>query len=182
MTFIFGMAILVAIFSMGRDGRMLPPQGLAAALGVAAGAHGWVALGAIIVLLTGNIAAWAGLRRFAPVERGHRGVATALTVAAGLSLMALLSLAAAPGLPLLVGVGLVIFGLCGASQSVPLLQFVGMMSAVNGLFFVAGVMESAWLLGAAVIAWAALALLGLWLMPRLAWHRADPLVESFDDG
>ncbi|GEK99585.1 hypothetical protein [Acidomonas methanolica] len=177
MTMLFGLFFLLALASIGRDGRVLPVQGVLAAGCVAVAARGDVAIAAALAALATNGAAWAGLRRLAPHEPGGRGLPqpALIGILGGmvLVLLLLLALAAPSDLPVLMAAGVVLLGLCGAAQPAPLVQFVGLLGAVNGLIVLAGVLGNGMLLLAALLVWAALGVLGVWLLPRLAWLRVD---------
>lgn len=175
MTVVFGLLLLVSCLAIGRDGRVLPLHGFCTALCIAFCGQGPVAVAALVVALAGSLSAWFGLRRLAPERMDGTGVLSPVVMAAagGMALVFLLALSAIPGLPVMFAAGVVLIGLCGAALSVPLLQFAAMFCSVDGLFLLAGCVQSGLLLVAAMIVWGSLAVLGLWLLPRLAWLRTE---------
>ena len=175
MTVLFGFLLLVSCLAIGRDGRVLPLHGFCTALCIAFCGQGPVAVAALVAALGGSLSAWMGLRRFAPERMDGTGVLSPVVMAAagGMVLVFLLALSAVPGLPVLFAAAVVLIGLCGAALSVPLLQFAAMFCGVDGLFLLAGCVQSGLLLAAAVIVWGSLAVLGVWLLPRLAWLRTE---------
>jgi len=181
MTILFGILLLLSLFAIGRDGRVLPAHGICAAICVAVMGRGGPALTALLLLISLNLLAWLGLRRFAPYQPDDvSGVVSvrlraAMAVVGAMALVLLTALSAMPGLPILLCSAVVLAGLCGAAMSVPLLQCVGLLCALNGLILLGGGTGNWMLIGAAAILWSGLAVLGFWLLPRLAWLRAEPV-------
>lgn len=177
MTVLLGLALLVALAAIGRDGRILPLHGTSAAACVSVIGHGAPAFTALVLLPVLNGAAWIALRRHVAWRSGDLGArrnaqqATALAVCAAIILVLLTALAAMPGLPVLVCTGIILSGLCGAALPTPLFQLTGLLCALNGLLLL-GAYSGSWplILGTALV-WIGLLALGRWLMPRLAWSR-----------
>ncbi|AQS88858.1 hypothetical protein AA101099_2176 [Neoasaia chiangmaiensis NBRC 101099] len=175
MTLIFALLLLLSLFAIGRDGRVLPAHGACGALCVALTWHGGVAVAAVVMLLGGNMLAWWGLSRLAPYSAASRGAFSVVALAAvgGMLLALLLFLAASPGLSVSMAGAVVLIGLCATVVPAPLAQFTGLFCALNGLIVLAGALGNGMLLLAGFVSWAALATLGYWLLPRLTWLRAD---------
>jgi len=168
----FGVLLLWSIVSLGRDGRALPVHGLLTALCIGVGARGPVALAAIPVALFLALAAWFGLNRFAPQERMWRPAVMPAIVALVL-VMGVIAATRLSGGPVL-SIGVVLTGLVGVATSrTPLSQFVGLMMALDGVMVLAALHGTWPEWGAAVLLWMALATVGLLVLPRLAWLRAD---------
>jgi len=178
-TVLLGLMLLIALAAIGRDSRVLPFHGTCAAACVSAIGYGAPALTALILLPLLNGAGWMMLRRHtgwrAGDLRARRAAqqAASLAVCASIALLLLTALAATPGLPVLICIGIVFSGLCAASLPMPLMQLTGLLSALNGLLLM-GAHRQSWalVLGAALV-WIGLLALGRWLMPRLAWLRTD---------
>ncbi|MBS1089132.1 hypothetical protein [Gluconobacter wancherniae] len=165
----FALLLLLALAALGRDGRGLPLYGVACAFTGATVCGGLLALLTSVALISLNIVAWIGLRRFAPHTPERSSV---LPVMGTIVLLLTLALSGASlGLTTALGAGIVLAGLCGAAFGPPLVQFVGLLMASDGLIVMACVMQSWALFATALAFWGVLAALGCVLLPRLAWRR-----------
>lgn len=106
-------------------------------------------------------------------ERRAIQQAAGFALCAAIGLMLLTALAAIPGLPVLICIGIVLSGLCAAALPAPLLQLVGLLCALNGLLLLGGYSQSWPLVLGTTLVWTGLLALGGWLMPKLAWLRTE---------
>ncbi|WP_122050619.1 hypothetical protein [Asaia bogorensis] len=179
MIVLLGLTLLIALAAIGRDARILPFHGTCAAACVSGIGHGAPALAALALLPVLNGVGLITLRRHAalrsgePRERRAAQQAAGLAVCAAIILVLLTALVATPGIPVLICIGIVLAGLCGASLAAPLLQLVALLCTLNGLLLLGGYRHSWPLVLGTTLVWIGLLSLGSWLMPRLAWHRMD---------
>lgn len=179
MIVLLGLTLLVALAAIGREARILPLHGTCAAACVSGVGHGAPALAALILLPALNGAGLIVLRCHVawrsgePRERRTAQQAASLAVCGAIALVLLTALAATPGIPVLICIGIILAGLCGAALSAPLLQLVSLLCTLNGLLLLGGYTHSWPLVLGATLVWIGLLSLGGWLMPRLAWHRMD---------
>lgn len=179
MTVLLGLTLLIALAAIGRDGRILPFHGTCAAACVSGIGHGAPALAALVLLPVLNGAGWTVLRAHVAWrsgdlrERRSTQQASGVAVCAAIALVLLTALAATPGLPVLICIGIVLSGLCAAALPVPLLQLVGLLCTLNGLLLLGGHIQSWPLVLGTALVWVGLLALGAWLMPRLAWLKTE---------
>ncbi|NIE79333.1 hypothetical protein [Asaia sp. As-1742] len=179
MIVLLGLTLLIALAAIGRDARILPFHGTCAAACVSGIGHGAPALAALVFLPAVNGAGLIVLRRHVawrsgePHERRTSQQAAGLAVCAAIFLVLLTALVATPGIPVLICIGIVLAGLCGAALPAPLLQLVALLCTLNGLLLLGGYVHSWPLVLGTALVWVGLLLLGSWLMPRLAWHRVN---------
>lgn len=178
MTVLLGLALLIALGAIGRDGRILPFHGTCAAACVSVIGHGAPAMATLILLPVLNGAGWIVLRAMLPGDRAisasgappnrlqacavrrYRAPATHSarrhTGSASADLYRYRS-----------------FGTLRRRLASALLQLVGLLCALNGLLLLGGYSGSWPLLLGAALVWVGLLALGGWLMPRLAWLRLE---------
>ncbi|QDH16407.1 hypothetical protein [Swingsia samuiensis] len=169
----FGILLLLALAGLGRDGRGLPLYGVMAAFTGATLCNGLFALVTSLALISFNIAAWAWLKRFAP-HAPDKGAALPV-IGALLLLLALGVAGASLGLAPVLASGLVLIGLCGAAFGPSLVQFTSLLMSADGLIVMACVLHSWALFTVSVVLWGVLAILGVTLLPRLAWRRVEEM-------
>ncbi|MBR0559061.1 hypothetical protein [Neokomagataea anthophila] len=167
----FGFLLLVALASIGRDGRSLPLYGVMCALAGGTVSTGVLWLSAAVAILMLTVGMWRWLQQFAPHRPGRE--AAGPVVGAMFLLLALGLSGASVGLAATLATGVVLAGLCGAVSGPVLVQFSGCIRAVSGLLVLACVLHSWVFLCAAIALSGVFVVFGLVLLPRLAWRRVE---------
>lgn len=176
MTVGFALALVMIILTLGRDGRWLPLYGGICGLTVLSLENGLMSVLVAFALVFFNFIAWMGLRGFSVSDvSGHvKRKKAILPVIAILLMQLVLALSGANlGLGPTLGVGLVLAGLCSAAYGVPLSQFCGLLMAADGVLVMACVLASWSLCVTGIALWGVMAVLGITLLPRLAWRRVE---------
>ncbi|WP_018980255.1 hypothetical protein [Saccharibacter floricola] len=176
MTVGFALALVLVLITLGRDGRWLPLYGVLCALTAASSGSGIMAVLVVLALLLFNSGAWIGLRGFSAARTSThvRSAEAILPVVATLLMQFVLALSGADlGLVLTLGVGLVVAGLCSAACGAPLAQFCGLLKTADGVLMVACLLGSWGLFVTGIALWSVMAVLGVTLLPRLAWRKVE---------
>lgn len=182
----FILALVSILLSWGRSGSGLLVYTAACLWMIASSGTGWLNCASMVVLLVCNGLVWAGLRSFSQSDKPagiyHAGIIgkrdsylrNILPVMALLLLEFVMAFSGASlGLGPLLGIGLVLAGLCVLACGGLLAQFQGMFMAADGLAVLACLLSSRALLMIVIVLWGVLALLGFFLLPRLAGRKVD---------
>ncbi|WP_068168978.1 hypothetical protein [Neokomagataea thailandica] len=167
----FGVLLLLALASIGRDGRTLPIYGVVCALAAGTVSTGFLWFCSAIVILAVTVGMWRWLQQFAPHRPG--GAAVWPVVGAMFLLLALGLSGASVGLDATLATGVVLAGVCGAVSGPVLVQFSGFIRSVIGLSVLACVLHSWVFLLVATVLSGVFVVFGLVLLPRLAWRRVE---------
>lgn len=167
----FGLLLLLALASIGRDGRSLPLYGVVCALAGGTVSTGVFWLVSAVSILAITLGMWRWLQQFAPHRPGREAIWP--VVGAMMLLLALGLSGATLGLAATLASGVVLAGVCGAVSGPVLVQFSGFIRASGGLLVLACVLHSWVFLLAAIALSVVFVVFGLVLVPRLAWRRVE---------
>lgn len=176
MTVGIALALVLVLLTLGRDGRWLPLYGVVCGLTALSSGGGVMMVLVVLVLVIFNSLAWMGVRGFSVTRVTERTqtVRAIFPVIATLAMQLVLALSGANlGLTPTLGIGLVLAGLCSAACGAPLAQFCGLLMAADGLLLMACVLASWGLFVTGIALWGVMAVLGITLLPRLAWRRTE---------
>lgn len=181
MSFGFSLALIFLLLSWGRDGRWLFIYGLSCIISIVSLGSGFFIYFICFCLLFINFYAWFLLRRFAPIEH-YRSLSyfkMILPILMTLLLEIILAFASAGlGLVPTLSIGLILASIAIIASGQPLSQFCGLLMAADGLLVMSAILSSWSLMIAALAFWGVLALLGVVLLPRLAWKKPEPLYKE----
>ncbi|MDF7673992.1 hypothetical protein PT277_07790 [Acetobacteraceae bacterium ESL0709] len=174
----FALAFIFLFLSLGKGAKWLAFYGASCAMTVSMVGRGGLSVPIFFMLLLLNGSAWYFLRYFTDREekRSFRAVATLVPVVLTVTLLLIVALSGAGlGLVLSLTFGLILASLCVVASGGPLVQFCGLLMAADGLLMVAGFLSSWPLFLTALGFWGVMVVLGVILLPRLVWRKAEDL-------
>lgn len=178
MSFGFSLALICLFLSLGRDGRWLLFYAFFCILSVISLGETWLIGVVCLVILGANFSAWYLLKNFAPVDSFQEVGAFRIILPIFLTLLLEIILAfstAGLGIIPTLSIGLILGSLAVIASGAPLSQFCGLLMASDGLLVLSAVLSSWGLFVSSLIFLAAIAVLAVVLLPRLAWQKPEPL-------
>lgn len=176
MSFGFALNFVFLFLSLGKGAKWLAFYGASCAITVAMIGMGALSVSVFFTLLVLNTSAWYFLRHFTDRDEVHsfKKATSILTVVLTITLLLIVALGGGTmGVASNLTLGLILASLCVVASGGPLVQFCGLLMAVDGVLMEASVLSSWFLFLTALGLWGVMTVLGVILLPRLVWRKNE---------